>query len=270
MNRWLFIYLLCAALPQAAFGNIDLRPLTFPVGTAMGAALLAVLFVLEREQGNSRWMRAFRSPRMACRLLTLLTVGCLIGGCLPAGKSVSTSWPFVALLLALLAHLYLLLLHRLFRFAWKRDLTFLFVHGGLWLALLSGTLGAADTQELHILAPLATPTRMAADAYGRMTPLPHELKLQDFAVETHPADGSPVQYSASFLLDKKPVTLRVNHPYSLGWDKDLYLMSFGRQGETADTTYCVLQLVCQPWKYPLLAGLLLLLAGMVGLLARLK
>ena len=84
MTKGWFLYLSGATLLQAVAGHADVQQLAFPVGIALGAAALAILFVLDREQGEHRWIRALRSSRMAGWLLALLTVGCIVGGSLPA------------------------------------------------------------------------------------------------------------------------------------------------------------------------------------------
>lgn len=270
MKKWLFGYVSGFAFLQAAVGSIDMQLLAFPVGISLGIAFMAVLFVLDKEQGNSHWMRAFRSPRMACHLLALTALSCAVGGCLPAGTAFSTSWPFVALLVALTAHLSLLVIHRLPAFSWKRDGMFLLVHGGLWLALFSGMAGAGDMEELHVLVGRDQPAVTGISPDGRLKPLGYGLQLQDFTVETNPTDGSPTQYAATVLLDSVPVRLAVNSPYTVSFGEDLYLMSFDREEGTAEAAFCILQVVRQPWKYPLLAGILLLIAGVGGMMKRQK
>lgn len=266
MTKGWFLYLSGATLLQVVAGHADVQQLAFPVGIALGAAALAILFVLDREQGEHRWIRVLRSSRMAGWLLALLTVGCIVGGSLPAESRFPTSWPFIALLVALLVHLTLLLLHRLHRFCWKRDGTFLLIHGGLWIALCSGMLGAGDTEELHLLVGRHEPVSTGMDEKGRLKPLGHELQLKEFRIETHPIDGSPAQYSATVLVDNEPARLAVNSPYAIRPGEDLYLMSFDSRGEAAEAAFCVLQLVRQPWKYPLLTGIVLLMAGVARMM----
>ena len=266
MTKGWFLYLLSATLIEVWTGHADLQLLAFPVGIALGVAALAVLFVLDREQGNHPWLCSLRSPRMAGWLLALLTLGCIIGGCLPAASRFQTSWPFIALLAALFVHLTLLLLHRLRRFCWKRDGTFLLIHGGLWLALSGGMLGAGDTDELRIRVGQEEPVTTGVNAQGRLKPLGHALQLKEFHIETHPTDGFPVQYTAAVWVDNTPVRLAVNSPYAVRPGEDLYLMSFDPAGATGEAAFCILLLVRQPWKYPLLAGILLLMAGVARMM----
>lgn len=104
-------------------------------------------------------------------------------------------------------------------------------------------------------------TSSAMDAKGHMMSLPYSLRLQDFYIETNDADGSPTQYAAELLIDKQPVSIAVNNPHPMGISEDIYLMNFHQQG---NDIYCVFMIERQPWKYPMLAGICLLLLGAVA------
>ncbi|MCI5663986.1 MAG: cytochrome c biogenesis protein ResB [Mediterranea sp.] len=288
MMKEYLIYLLGAIAIQLVTGNVDVSWTAFPVGAGVGAALLALLYVVDCEWGSSACVVRWRSPRMACIILVPLLVWCVMGGCLPqsaAGEAdgflsvclhrlglfdFPTSWPFVAQLVALLVHLTLLLLHRIRRCAWRRDAPFLLLHVGVWLTLLAGMVGAGDVSQYRTVVRRDVASNTAYDMQGRVTLLPYELTLQDFEVTVNGEDGSPVQYAATFLLDGIPSTLAVNAPHAVSLAEDIYLMSFdrGEEGDTIDR--CVLQIVRQPWKYPMLAGLLMLLCGAGWMMVKLK
>lgn len=275
--KWLFTTLLVLLALQSVFGNVDVRLFSFPVSLVMGTAAIVVPLVVERTIGNKAFVKAFRSPRMACQLLAVIALWSVVGGSLPQGAEATdgvmlflcrlgfldftTSMPFVVLLVTLLLHLALVISHRLRSFKLRRDATFLLIHFGLWLALFSGVFGAADTMELRCAVVKDSATRTAYDSNGRVTMLPYSLQLRDFRIETNPADGSPVQYYATVLLDSVPIGLAVNSPYAISLCEDLYLMSFDTMGSSATDYYCILQIARQPSKYPMLAGLVLLLVG---------
>ena len=269
LTKWLMAYLLFFVVVQCFAGNIDTALFAFPIGFALALAAIAILFVLEREHGTARWLMAMRSPQTACTLLSLTTVACIGVGSLPVLRSFSTSWPFVALLVALALHLTLIIIHRLRSFSWKRDVSFMAVHGGLWLALAGGIVGAADTTELRTIVTRNNETTKAFDAQGRAVPLPYTLQLRDFNIERNKADGSPTQYAATVAIDGKPVHLAVNSPFQPGMAEDIYLMSFDARSSSVGNAGCVFQIVRQPLKYPMLAGIVLLLAGVVFNLKRL-
>lgn len=262
MTIWLLLtYLAVAIVLQWAVGSIDVRLFAFPVGTAVGVAFVALLYVVENEWGESKWVKCLRSTDLAFGTLALTALGCIVGGSLPFGAAFQTSVPFVALLVALMVNLTLTLFHRLHTFKTKKHWTFIAIHGGLWLALFSGLVSAGDTEELNALVGNKEETSTAYDKAFRQTSLPYSLRLKDFKIETNAADGSPTQYSALVLVDGKLVEIAVNSPYAVSPTEDIYLMNFDSTGENGKVDLCVLMIERQPWKYPMFAGICLLLMG---------
>lgn len=266
---WLILYLLLSVCIQCLWGNIDTEKLAFPAGAVIGGAAVALLYVLYREKGQSDWVRRLRSPRMSCWLLALVAGWCVVGGSLPSASSFPTSWPFVALLIALLAHLSLVIIHRLHHFSFRRDGAFMSLHAGLWLALFSGVAGAGDTMEVKAIVGREDETIMAVGKDGRIHPLGYSLQLQDFSIEINEADGSPTQYTARMLMDGQPVRVSVNSPLQVNLAEDIYLTNFEALSGAGVVSHCVLTIVHQPWKYPMLMGILLLMAGVAWYLKRL-
>ena len=234
--------------------TIDYSIFAFPSGLALGAAVVALLYVVERRWGRCKAVERARSPHAACLLLGLAAAYVVAGGLLPALADFSSSWPFVTLLSALEMHLALVIIHRLRSFHFRRDLAFILVHAGLWLALLSGMAGAADTRK--------------TDIFVTMQPAGRSPRLLSFDIDRNPADGSPIQYSATVVMDGDTIGVAVNSPYSASIADDIYLVDFDTDMATGEVTYCVLQNVHQPWKYPLLAGIVMLLTGTLALTLR--
>lgn len=234
--------------------TIDYSIFAFPSGLALGAAVVALLYVVERRWGRCKAVERARSPHAACLLLGLTAAYVVAGGLLPALADFSSSWPFVTLLSALEMHLALVIIHRLRSFHFRRDLAFILVHAGLWLALLSGMAGAADTRK--------------TDIFVTVQPAGRSPRLLSFDIDRNPADGSPIQYSATVVMDGDTIGVAVNSPYSASIADDIYLVDFDTDMATGEVTYCVLQNVHQPWKYPLLAGIVMLLTGTLALTLR--
>lgn len=234
--------------------TIDYSIFAFPSGLALGAAVVALLYVVERRWGRCKAVERARSPHAACLLLGLTAAYVVAGGLLPALADFSSSWPFVTLLSALEMHLALVIIHRLRSFHFRRDLAFILVHAGLWLALLSGMAGAADTRK--------------TDIFVTMQPAGRSPRLLSFDIDRNPADGSPIQYSATVVMDGDTIGIAVNSPYSASIADDIYLVDFDTDMATGEVIYCVLQNVHQPWKYPLLAGIVMLLTGTLALTLR--
>ena len=234
--------------------TIDYSIFAFPSGLALGAAVVALLYVVERKWGRCKAVERARSPHAACLLLGLTAAYVVAGGLLPALADFSSSWPFVTLLSALEMHLALVIIHRLRSFHFRRDLAFILVHAGLWLALFSGMAGAADTRK--------------TDIFVTVQPAGRSPRLLSFDIDRNPADGSPIQYSATVVMDGDTIGVAVNSPYSASIADDIYLVDFDTDMATGEVTYCVLQNVHQPWKYPLLAGIVMLLTGTLALTLR--
>lgn len=234
--------------------TIDYSIFAFPSGLALGAAVVALLYVVERRWGRCKAAERARSPHAACLLLGLTAAYVVAGGLLPALADFSSSWPFVTLLSALEMHLALVIIHRLRSFHFRRDLAFILVHAGLWLALFSGMAGAADTRK--------------TDIFVTVQPAGRSPRLLSFDIDRNPADGSPIQYSATVVMDGDTIGVAVNSPYSASIADDIYLVDFDTDMATGEVTYCVLQNVHQPWKYPLLAGIVMLLTGTLALTLR--
>lgn len=234
--------------------TIDYSIFAFPSGLALGAAVVALLYVVERRWGRCKAVERARSPHAACMLLGLTAAYVVAGGLLSALADFSSSWPFVTLLSALEMHLALVIIHRLRSFHFRRDLAFILVHAGLWLALFSGMAGAADTRK--------------TDIFVTVQPAGRSPRLLSFDIDRNPADGSPIQYSATVVMDGDTIGVAVNSPYSASIADDIYLVDFDTDMATGEVTYCVLQNVHQPWKYPLLAGIVMLLTGTLALTLR--
>lgn len=234
--------------------TIDYSIFAFPSGLALGVAVVALLYVVERRWGRCKAVERARSPHAACLLLGLTAAYVVAGGLLPALADFSSSWPFVTLLSALEMHLALVIIHRLRSFHFRRDLAFILVHAGLWFALFSGMAGAADTRK--------------TDIFVTVQPAGRSPRLLSFDIDRNPADGSPIQYSATVVMDGDTIGVAVNSPYSASIADDIYLVDFDTDMATGEVTYCVLQNVHQPWKYPLLAGIVMLLTGTLALTLR--
>ncbi|MGN1354348.1 MAG: cytochrome c biogenesis protein ResB [Alloprevotella sp.] len=280
--------LVAGVLLQVLCGGFRPSVLAFPLNAAVILALLATLWVVEGECGEKAAVRTFRSARMACGLLIAIGLWCILGGLTPQMplpddatslhhlaaflglNKFPTSYPFVLLLLLLLLLLSLVIIHRLRKKIWRRDVPFLLLHGGLWLALVGGMAGSADAVEGRIVVARQAPTRSAYDAYGREITLPYTLQLTDFHVTRHEADQSPVQYDATLLVDDTPQSLAVNSPCSVRLFEYLYLLNYFSENDADQADAVLLLMVRNPWKPAVLGGILLLLLGTGWQLFRLK
>lgn len=135
---------------------------------------------------------------------------------------------------------------------------FVLNHAGLWLALFAGVVGSAEEQTLRIPVFLDRPNNEAVTEEGITVLLPKQLQLNDFTVEHYP-NGTPRHFFAEISIDGKPASLEVNHPYAASWGEDYYLTSYDMQ--SGQPQYCVVQIVREPLKYLMLAGIIMMLCG---------
>lgn len=247
-----------AVVLQLLAGNFPVTFLAFPLNVIFAVIWLFLLWILYKEYRNAPITRFLCSRRTSVLSIVLFIAGCLVIGL--GGDYFMTSWIFIAILFLLLSNLALITIaacrHRL-QYRWR----FLLNHAGLWLALFAGFVGSSDTQTLRIPLYKGEPAREAFDMNGASHYLDYELELDTFAVEYYP-NGSPSRFAASVRLGGEVVMLEVNHPYSHRWGEDVYLSGYDvARGDGSN--YCILQVVRQPWKYALAAGILMMLAGAI-------
>ena len=204
----------------------------------------------------------FRSATMATCLIGLTALACVVGGCMPRRMAFFSSWPFVLLLVSLAAHLLVVLAYRIIHGGIRRNVAFVLTHGGLLLALISGMAGAGDMSDMRLRVGYDNPVSQAVCTDGRVMMLGYTLRLARFNIIDGAAGGA-MQYEAEVMVDDKPVVLRVNSPHSVRFGEDIYLQGYDSMQPLGHERYVMLQVVHQPWKYPMCAGLLLMLAGTV-------
>ena len=274
-------YVIALVILQLIFGNLEPKMFAFPINFALLASMIAICAVVEREYGKKQWVKELRSTDLSIISLCLIAVWCVAGGCVPQTDAVSSGWlyrtgltqfatslPFVGLLSLLLVQLTMIIIHRLRRPARQWGFTFIAAHVGLWLALAAGLMGSADMKDLRCIAMRGQETRTAYDKKGRINALPYAVELKDFRVERSEADHSVVQYEAAIALDGERISISVNNPHAATWQDKLYLVSYDQNNPSP--TYVVVQIVRQPWRHLLLAGIVMLMLGTLLLCGRTK
>lgn len=277
--RYVYVtgYLVLAAVIQLFTGNFPLTFMAFPLNVVFAVIWLFLLWRLYKESRTSSVSRFLLAPQTCVLSIFLLIAGSLVIGLFPqlsvaeAGKrsgllaslgcyNFMTSWVFIAILFLLLSNLAMITLQAFYtrkNARWR----FLLNHAGLWLALFAGFFGSSDTQVLRIPLYKGEPAREAFDMNGASYHLDYEMELHSFSVEYYP-NGRPSRFAAEVRLGEEETILEVNHPYSYRWGEDVYLTGYDVAGGK-DSKYCILQVVVQPWKYVMVAGILMMLAGAV-------
>ena len=136
---------------------------------------------------------------------------------------------------------------------------FLLLHVGLLIVVGSAFWGAPDTQTMRMKALAGEACREVYFMDGRQTWLPYDILLEDFQVQEYPG-GVPSAFSAEVVVDGEQVEIRVNHPYTRAFGEDIYLVGYDAAAGS-ESTYCILEIVREPWKYVTVLGVVMLLAG---------
>lgn len=256
----LTVYLVVAIALQLLTGDFPVCIMAFPLNLILAALWLLGVSALWKGCRKSLFVGFMLSGRASISSISLFLVFTLVIGF--TGRSgLTSSWVYVALMLYLQTVLLFVILRgwraptatgaRLGAVRWR----FLMLHAGLLVALFSSFWGAPDMQTLRLKAVAGVPAREAYRTDGLTEHLSYEVILDDFRTETY-ENGVPSMYEASVKIGGEAVSLRVNHPYHRNMAEDVYLVSAGKDGNS-----CVLQIVRDPWKYGVVAGILFMLAG---------
>ena len=252
------VYFGAALVCQLLFHDFPRDFFAFPVNAACVLLCCVVLWIVCREKPQSWFSELLSAPQSTCLVVFAFFLSCLALG-LGFGPQ-ADSWWFVMVLAALLA----VLLYTVFRGVSRRRvrIRFLLIHVGLFVALLGGFAGSADTQQWRVMVPRDVSVNEAFDAEGGKKTLSWSFLLESFMIEYH-EDGVPRDFEAVLDMDGKQVRVKVNHPYRLSAADELYLVDYEHVTAGEQAGYCILEIVHQPWKYLQWAGIWMLVAGSV-------
>ena len=250
-------YFLAAALCQVLAGDFPETLFGFPANAAVMLLWAVGLMVLFKEKRSSRLVSMLLSKQSTFVLIGAFAATCLIQGF--SAERLSGTWWFIAAAFAFLSHLFLVLLRGM-QMKRPHKLRFFLNHAGLLAALAGGFFGSPDAMEWKALAQPGTPVREAVADDGSLVPAEYRLQLDSLEINSYD-NGVPKDFRA-FLTDEtgRDIALRVNHPFRLSWQDDLYLSGV-HVSEVGGERVCILQIVRQPWKYMEFAGILMLLCG---------
>lgn len=271
MKRGVLIVLtifITGLLIQAFAGYFPAEAFAFPINAAVLFAALAGLWVLWREKPGGAVCRWLASGNASIALIAAFLICCLILGMkmqdadaasFPGFGNVRRTWWFILISIALMANLFVVILSRR-----KKGIRFILNHIGVLVALIGCFFGAPDhTVSRAIVSGEAV--HEAIGENGEIVPLPAAMKLEGFNVELDQR-GNVRNYRALIDVDGKKVELRVNHPYRISISEDVYLTSYDR--DNPEPQYCIVEVVRQPWKYLIWAGIVMMMAGGILMFAR--
>ncbi|MEG1885414.1 MAG: cytochrome c biogenesis protein ResB [Alistipes sp.] len=227
----------------------DLSLWQFPASLILGVVFALSVWALHLYHPQSRLCRLLSGIPMAVVGLVLVGLAMAVEG--TWGQGIHLTYPFIVLLLLLMANLELTILRRLP----QHNVGFLLNHAGLFLILWGGLFGAPDVTQARMVVPRGEAVRVAQTAQGALVPLPFEVRLDRFTIDCFD-DGSPRQYRSELQIDGHACPIEVNAPaHTKGYT--IYQESYDR----AHNAYTVLLLVRDPWLWVVWLGMGLLAVG---------
>ena len=236
----------------------------FPLNLIFMVMWLAACSLLWTNCRKSLLVRFLLSPSA-----TYISIGLFLSLCLVVGftgwRWLAVSWiSFVITLLLQTVLLFVVMRGwraktasgaRLGAIRWR----FLMLHVGLLVVVGSAFWGAPDTQTMRMKAFVGEACREAYFMDGRQTWLPYDVVLENFQMQEYPG-GVPSAFSARVVVDGKSAQIRVNDPYTRVFGEDIYLVGYDSSAGS-ESSYCILEIVREPWKYFTTLGIVLLLIG---------
>ena len=267
--------LFTGVLLQVAMGPIRWELFAWPVNLIVLILLLAaigVMFALRRKVYAFEWMMHAGAavPCLVYAAALTMLMGLLpqvrTGG-MPWLSQMLRFWPFVLIWTWMMVISALAALNHFLR--WKvREIPFILNHLGVVVAIVSATLGGADTQSLQLTAFTEEPEWRAVDDDGTVHEPGLAIELHKFTLEEYD-DGTPKRFASDITVyteDGKTVqgTVEVNKPLKVnGWKIYQYGYDVRHGGESP---YSVFQLVRDPWITWVYIGIFLMIAGALCLM----
>lgn len=173
-------------------------------------------------------------------------------------------WPFVLIYALMAIVLGMVCLRRLLHFRFSiANLQFMAFHLGLFIVLLTATLGNADMQRLKLITFVGQIEWRGVNEENRVVETPLAIDLKRFIMETYD-NGQPKRYASEIVVrtksgDVKHAIVDVNKPVRInGWK--IYQYGYDTQ-KGAQSQMSILELVRDPWLPAVYTGIYLMLFG---------
>jgi len=240
---------------QLTVGPFDIYLLYWP-GNLIVAGSLLLLSIAGLFFKKFRLIRWLSSVQLAVALTAGLLIFSLIMGLVPqlahlpdpaadqhplvrlGWARMTSSWPFILIYLLTMLSLGLVTAKRLGAF--RRNITFLLNHAGLWLMLIAAGLGAADRQRhvMHVREG-EVEWRVYSDQQ-EVLELPLAIRLNDFDLEEYAPKLAVIDRSSGHPLPEgRPALMQIDpaQPRGLLLDWDIVLMEYIHRAVPAENGY---------------------------------
>ena len=183
-------------LLQITIGEIDWSLFAYPVNSIVLVLYIAgivTMHCLRKRVYFFGWMSHYTSAVSSLLWVAGITVVMGLIRQLPSDHPADmlgfsrmlSAWPFVLLYIWMVTVLGLTTFRAGFPFRWKK-LAFLLNHAGLFVALITATLGNADMQRLKMTTRIDNAEWRAMDEHGKLIELPLAIELKDFTIDEYP------------------------------------------------------------------------------------
>ena len=183
-------------LLQITIGEIDWSLFAYPVNIIVLVLYIAgivAMHCLRKRVYFFGWMSHYTSAVSSLLWVAGITVVMGLIRQIPSDHPADmlgfsrmlSAWPFVLLYIWMVTVLGLTTFRAGFPFRWKK-LAFLLNHAGLFIALITATLGNADMQRLKMTTRIDNAEWRAMDEYGKLIELPLAVELKDFTINEYP------------------------------------------------------------------------------------
>ena len=261
-------------LLQLTVGPVRWDAMAYPVNIIVLAVLLLGIISLHLLRHKVRWMTTLQAGIPAIVTCAMLTVLMGVTRQVPSGHPATepigitcmlSFWPFVLSYLWLTVLVGMVCMTRLRLPIWH-NIPFLLNHLGLFIALVAGTLGNADMQQLFMTTQEGKTEWRAVDAKHHVHELPIAIEFHDFYIEPRSFTSDVTVYTKSGITVRD--TIRVNKPLSVrGWK--IYQYSYD-ETMGSESNISIFELVRDPWLPYVYLGIIMMLAGAVSLFIKSK
>lgn len=255
---------------QWTIGPVEWSVFSWPVnGITLSLFLLAIVLMTVFAK-QCRLFRFFSTQQVAIPTLVYAVVLTIVMGLTQqkaGGRGIDnmlTYWPFVLIYTLMAIVLGMVCLRRLLHFRFSiANLQFMAFHLGLFIVLLTATLGNADMQRLKLISFVGQIEWRGVNEENRVVETPLAIKLKRFIMETYD-NGQPKRYASEIVVrtksgDVKHAVVDVNKPVRInGWK--IYQYGYDTQ-KGAQSQMSILELVRDPWLPAVYTGIYLMLFG---------
>ena len=220
-------------LLQITIGEIDWSLFAYPVNIIVLVLYIAgivAMHCLRKRVYFFGWMSHYTSAVSSLLWVAGITVVMGLIRQIPSDHPADmlgfsrmlSAWPFVLLYIWMVTVLGLTTFRAGFPFRWKK-VAFLLNHAGLFIALITATLGNADMQRLKMTTRIDNAEWRAMDEHGKLIELPLAIELKDFTIDEYPPKLMLIDNETGGVLpEKSPVHFLLEDGVSEGslldWD----------------------------------------------------